>query len=744
MKIVLRLCFLSILGALLAACKPEKPVYPSPTVSPRLEITASPSRTIAIIPSPSATPHPTTATTLTINPTSIPTLTPTEEWPIPYTNTPFIPTLIPAQVYTLTTWSPEQANLLISDLEEYPNKLGFIDRGYHDFGYYAAFDYARFAQEEALLRFPDAESAFDWQWEMAYNLAQMGGQDVSKAYGELITKVLNEQGTDITALETWFKEHEPRMLLTVYPVSGLSNDRPKGYLIEVANDDRGTGVYLWVVRESSTYAIYPLESDYGNVGFYADNGIRFTVEDLTGDSLVEIITEHSSWSGSGDSEITSFEVFDISQIPPKKLEFASLHGFFGGRTWTILPDEGKGAGISFSFGIDRMVCSYKATYQEEHRLQNGVFVLVNRTYPTPQQLIEAGENTDCIESFFHRLMYFLRDGETEMAGNLDPWLEAWPYSFKSSGVLDDVEEQQPDDADGFRFSVGIHFAYHGELEAARQQMEIIVASPAISSSGWIEPASQFLKEYQQDTDFLDACVAAPPCGKIFDVFDLVELFNPQEQSQTLFEFLAHNNIEFARYGELDINHDQWLDYWSVLEWPENNIAYLYLWVSKSQGYQWLFHDGYGDIGQTPQFEFLTIRETTILSATFGSTVELFTLVSEDGSSSERLAGYSDYLGNIFHNNTVQAEKSIFVEKDPEAALTSLEQAQIEDLIQAYEWEDKKSFWLLNFPYWYYLQGLAYELSNQPSKAVESYLTVWRYYPDSPYALMAKAKLQPAP
>jgi hypothetical protein len=44
----------------------------------------------------------------------------------------------------------------------------------------------------------------------------------------------------------------------------------------------------------------------------------------------------------------------------------------------------------------------------------------------------------------------------------------------------------------------------------------------------------------------------------------------------------------------------------------------------------------------------------------------------------------------------------------------------------------------------YLLGLAYELDGQKDLAIQAYLEVWKDHPDSVYALMAAAKLEPVP
>ena len=44
----------------------------------------------------------------------------------------------------------------------------------------------------------------------------------------------------------------------------------------------------------------------------------------------------------------------------------------------------------------------------------------------------------------------------------------------------------------------------------------------------------------------------------------------------------------------------------------------------------------------------------------------------------------------------------------------------------------------------YLLGLAYELSGDEANAVDAYWTLWQTFPESPYALLAQAKLELKP
>lgn len=55
-----------------------------------------------------------------------------------------------------------------------------------------------------------------------------------------------------------------------------------------------------------------------------------------------------------------------------------------------------------------------------------------------------------------------------------------------------------------------------------------------------------------------------------------------------------------------------------------------------------------------------------------------------------------------------------------------------------------TWYCMDRPRLHYLLGLAYELTGDQADAVQTYWQLWHDYPGSPYALMARAKLEPAP
>jgi hypothetical protein len=152
--------FLLLLN-LLTAC-----AGPTPTIKPTTSPTVSP------IPnaSPTSTPVPTS-----LPPALLPTPTPTPSI------TPLVTAPTSNYSSSLVEWTPDQANMLIKALEQYPETLQGSDYGYID-----AFRYTQLALREALYRFPDSQYSEQWHWAEIYLRMQAGETGFSEAYAQLI------------------------------------------------------------------------------------------------------------------------------------------------------------------------------------------------------------------------------------------------------------------------------------------------------------------------------------------------------------------------------------------------------------------------------------------------------------------------------------------------------------------------------------------------------------------------------
>lgn len=82
------------------------------------------------------------------------------------------------------------------------------------------------------------------------------------------------------------------------------------------------------------------------------------------------------------------------------------------------------------------------------------------------------------------------------------------------------------------------------------------------------------------------------------------------------------------------------------------------------------------------------------------------------------------------------EYTLFVERNPDVAV-ELAKTIVPRLLEGKD-RYSSAWW---YPRYYYLCGLSFELSGDVQKAVEIYWQLWRDYPNTPYALMARFKLE---
>ena len=93
------------------------------------------------------------------------------------------------------------------------------------------------------------------------------------------------------------------------------------------------------------------------------------------------------------------------------------------------------------------------------------------------------------------------------------------------------------------------------------------------------------------------------------------------------------------------------------------------------------------------------------------------------------------MGIPLEQAATQAEALLLTRDNPLAAIPILS-AILDEPKQEYEAFSRARLC--------YLLGLAYERIDDDKSAINIYYQLWRNYPDTPYALLARAKLEPTP
>lgn len=264
-------------------------------------------------------------------------------------------------------------------LRAYPDTLGPLERGYHDHGYYSAYQYAVYAEQDALARFPAAAYASEWTWDAAFNQAQMGDSGALDTYARLIEEALQTGTTDLETLPDWFGWREPRLELS----AETAPDQP-GQILTVADPWRSSGGFLWVLGAGPAARVFPLHAEgvydyYDDFSFTSAQGIAVSGLDSTGDGQQDVVTHHLWMPGGPNVQVENLDIFDLSVVPPRTLAFSPDLSEAPTRGITASVDATGAPTLQFDYLFDPMFC--ESTYSDLYRWDGTVFVRTERRYP---------------------------------------------------------------------------------------------------------------------------------------------------------------------------------------------------------------------------------------------------------------------------------------------------------------------------------------------------------------------------
>lgn len=691
---------------------------PAPTITPTLTITPTKTSTITPFPTITETPEPTRTSQPSLTPsiTLIPSQTPTPSL-TPTLSGP--PTLTPANPikgkdYSLEEWSPDLADYMVRLMDDYPNSLSGEERGEDDEGYYAAFYYATIAQKEAILRYPDAPQAVFWEWGLAYNLAQIGDPQASEAYGELITQHLNDGDIDVDELKSWFEFQEDRLdleILELAPIQGYQSS----YLIEISG---GGSAFILLLETRSGFRYYVLVE---NFDFVNDPQFESFAEDLTGDGLEEIVIY--PLESNKELTLTPPLVYSTEQIPPTILDFNQatanyLIGMDFSSQWTADTNPMEEKQLTFKtslFPPCRVVLS---------RAYYWIDILFDPTDMQYQVIPYPDTLSYCSYIVDHSANFWGPEAAIQI---MEPILPDWPPEVDENG-----DPHPPDAQDEWRYRLGVYHALLGHFGAAVNYFEGIISEPSTQDSRWIAPSELFLSKYTKAEDVYKACLTTEYCDPRLALTFLVENLTLDDYPNALTQ-LALDGVITTASGEFDFEgidqEETWftirhhelekLEYWILSPFPEG-IEPIFVSVVDSSRPSTSYYE---DDSNPP----IVLLDNTIA----------FSIVRVPGSSQPYLVipDLPDTYPNRFEEGLQKAMDALFSGANPAIVKADLLLLQ-------------ENPGLLCKPYWscdlyYYILGLASELSGDGILSVDSYLYLWWNYSKSPFTTMARLKLEGA-
>jgi hypothetical protein len=507
-------------------------------------------------------------------------------------------------------------------------------------------------------------------------------------------------------------------------------------LVEIS-DYGFAGIYLWLLESATGFEIYPLKSNY-DFGFAHKAGISYQIADVTGDGIAEAITIHKLQPGGPGALTGSFDVFDLSQVPPRKLEFIGEHPFsgFGAYSeWSILK-EGTNITLHFEKPLEPSFCPYMII--SRYVWGGESFLLSQKQYPSVEELLShvapIHEGIYCAQNMLERMFDQAKSGDDAVINTLAEVIRLWPYTATNHPP----DNSYPlDFKDEMRFRLAIIYAWHGDALAARQQFTTIVTDPVIPNSQWATQAQQFLEVYHSSDDLIDACAFTQACHPHLNFSELLQLGSTQPY-ENLPTYLENVGIPVPFVQTYDFDGDG----------LEESTILANQWIRLLVKGEDIIEDFY--IGSLPSDT--AVEGFTITPLVSVSNISVF----------EIKIGKYDYLFTFDHDSSNGRPEITRLYRFPSAHQTSLRQLADELLTgsdptvvitnlfaiqQSPDFTcDKEDFAYFCYDLYLsnYLLGLAYELAGDEANAVTTYLQVWQDYPNSPYAVMARARLEPIP
>lgn len=670
---------------------------------------------------PTTSPIPRATTAPTQTPTTEGTETPEPTLEIP-TATPLGPPPQAGVHYQLAPWSADAANAIIETLRAYPDGLGYFDRGYHDSSYYNAAEYAAEAQAQALVQYPESRWAEDWTWDQAYRWTLVGGPAAGDLYGQLIGAALKSGETTLTGLSDWFAAHNHETYLQLEVIAPPeSTDPALGSLVAIT--DGSSGGFLWVAESPNADTVYPLHS-WSDFGASSAEWAEAEWRDVTGDGRPEILTSHVFVPGSLDALTTYFDVFEVSNGGPRRLVLDPGLPLRQGRTLTVLEDGGPS--LQFKFVFDSFSCPF--TYTQTYRWNGQAFTRVSTEYPDADS-VQAASDATCVDILVGVLIRNLHDGDLSVVPALQRLLTAWPYSDETWWPN---EEGAADERDRAHFLIGLDLALLNRFADARAEIESIVSAPAVPESRWIAPGRAFLDAYQAADDLVAACIQSRVCSNLLKPIDLAQI--AARSGQPPAEILKALGLTVIASGSIDLTTDGQSEDWVAVDNGANgSILIGFLSAPAPAAAVALAYTAPEGPGEVRVEAVQPGRPILVYDSDDGPVYQ--TLTWENGEL---------VLTNACNTHAHDIESgyaSLLAGGSARTVLNDLRDLERDLDARCRTPLDHRPYLL---PKWLFVTALSAEWAQQREEAAALYLRLWKDYPNSPYAVMARARLEPEP
>lgn len=650
-------------------------------------------------PRPSWTPPPSPTTTLTR--TITPSLTPTIIAPI----TPANPQTFNYR-YRLDDWNHLSADRLIELVSAQADRQ-------HTADWFAA---ASFTRQEAILHFPLSLNASDWRWQAAYYQLLGGDSQTLYSYAGLILSALQTGQVRMEEIPAWFQRNEPRLSLTTLSLPTQPGELDR-LLIHVQGAGNG---FLWAIITPGSVQVIPLLDRLDPI---QDSQAVALTADLTGDNQPELIIYETEYPT--QTQFPELWIFDLSQQPPSLLPIQpSLSLELGTESERSVTVQSTNQGDNQLLLTASMFTACPVQLTRTYTWDGEQF-----TISTPQ--VEIQPDPDllawCEMAVDHASLVWAPELALALA---EPLLADWPPQEDIQG-----KAYSADALDEWRFRLGVLYALAGQQSEAIQMLQNILDNPASPQSSWSEPAQAFLNAYQSPDDLYLACRAAPGCNLHHAIQTMVR--DSGLKSPTLArQYLLQNGVVGRTIGYFDFDGDGIDEPWlHLLPSPQGKLE-LWILVATQTGVQAVFVQIFEanfpvlhlhDADETPPVVQLELGRGFILERDPMTEVAAIRFVDVEFA---RPTFIRDRLDN--------ATQALFSGIDPAYVLGELLSIHASPRFAG----DCVAYGIC--ARFFYTLGLTYQLTGDSLSAIDWYLSTWREYPQSPYTIMARLKLELIP
>jgi hypothetical protein len=639
--------------------------------------------------------------------------------------------LLKPKYYHLGEWSAEKADYVVQLMQSYPDSLPLTSYRDDMSVYYQAFQYAIAAQREALLRYPDVPQARQWRWGLAYNLALTGNEEAGRRYAELIANALNSGEVDVPFLYGWFPLQESRLALYMTEVPP-----PQDYLASYVIELRGAGgsAFIWLLQTTGAFRAYPLLT---NFDFVNPTKANWIVADLNGNEEDGKEVAIYFTPTTKDYYVDAPSVFGLNQEPPVRMPFLPSKAIFNmgiefenywaletiSETTTIAPGQVSLLFKSTVFPICPVMVRRMYGW-------NGLyFAYLKEQYDLP--VITAGSTDSTILPYCGAAVDHAAAtwGPAAAISLMDVLLPGWPPTFDLIGA-----PYPPDEKDHWLYRLGVYHALLGDMNIAIDDFNQLSTDPVVDNSSWIRPAQEFLGAYQRPEDIYLACEVSPACDPAEALYWLAAHVPEEEDA---FEYLKSVGLNPNSSGYFDFDGDGETERWFTarhrsFEKPEFWILARYLGGVKALRVAKV---------ETipPSIEYL---DAAYIAEDGLTTQPAVFLEGQYAFNMQRLPDTQEpYLVETPLRKEYPSKFFVPLQVYTTALFNGASPGEIFDsllLLQDYPGLLCKGTWACDS--YYYILGLAAELSGEVEAAVEAYHRLWLDYSHSPYTMIARLKL----